>query len=132
MDEDYKYLDETPESFAKSCDLLLRLDDGSGLPAHSHVLARLSGVCAGMLDEGPLSEASTLKKATLPLTDCSRATVINLLTVAYSLQPIVHIDPGTSMTLAGLAHKLDMKVKCTRSRPVRLQCSYQSQQRHDV
>lgn len=40
MDAEYFYLHGTPESFVKSCDVLLKLDDGSELPAHSHYLAR--------------------------------------------------------------------------------------------
>lgn len=33
-----------------SCDILLKLDDGSEIPAHSQILARCSGVFADMLD----------------------------------------------------------------------------------
>lgn len=118
MVEEGDYLGGTPESFAKSCDVLLKLDDGSELPVHSQVLARLSTVCADMLDDGPLSYATASKQATLPLTDCSRDLVINLLTVVYSVQPIEHINIDSCTALAGLAHKLNMKVTCTSSRRV--------------
>ena len=128
MDDDCCYLDGTPETFAKSCDVLLRLDDGSELPAHSQVLARLSNVCASMLDDGPLSGASTSKKTTLPLSDCSKATAINLLAVIYSAQPTQHIESDSAMALASLAHKLDMKVCCISSSRIRQWRLKQSQQ----
>ena len=115
MAEECDYLGDAPKSFAKSCDVLLKLDDGIELPVHSQVLARLSSVCANMLDDGPLSHATPLKKATLPLTDCSRDTVINLLKVIYAVQPDKHIKSDSCTALAGLAHKLDMKVSCTSS-----------------
>ena len=53
----FAYLAEGPEGLVNSCDILLKLDDGTRLPAHSPVLARFSPVFAGMLDEGPLSGA---------------------------------------------------------------------------
>ena len=80
----YTYLNDCPDDFVKSFDVLLKLDDGSKLPAHSQTLARFSGVCAGMLAGGPLSNISASKKATLPLSDCSTATVISLLSVLYA------------------------------------------------
>ena len=91
--------------------MLLRLDDGGELPAHSQILARYSGVFASMLD-GPLSDTSAIKNATVPLSDCSRATAISLLSVLYTgpSQPKEHIKWESSMSIASLAHKLDMKV----------------------
>ena len=110
LGKEYTYLDGTPEGFAKGCDVLL--DDGSELPAHSQILARFSSVCANMLDDGPLSSASTLKKAVLPLTQCSRATAITFLSMLYSTHHFEHIKENrdSSMAIASLAHKLDMEV----------------------
>ena len=45
------YLDWTPEAYIKRCDVLLKLDDGSELPAHAEFLARFSKVCASMMLE---------------------------------------------------------------------------------
>ena len=61
------YLDDTPDSFAQTCDVLLKLDDGSELPAHSQILAQFSSVCADMLNDGLLSGASNLAKAKMVL-----------------------------------------------------------------
>ncbi len=88
MGTKYTYLHGKPESFVNSCDVLLKLDDGSKLPAHSLFLASHSRVCADMLDGGPLSAASALNKIELPLTDCSKDTAISLLKVLYSYQPV--------------------------------------------
>ena len=112
MCDKYSYLNGGPEHFVKVCDVLLKLDDGSELPAHSQMLARSSSGCADMLNDGPLSHASPLKKATLPLTDCSRATVTDLLSVLHSRDATVHIkkDSTGCLAMASLAHKLDMKV----------------------
>ena len=125
----YTYLNDCPDDFVKSFDVLLKLDDDSKLPAHSQTLARFSGVCAGMLAGGPLSNISASKKATLPLSDCSTATVISLLSVLYAppSQPMEHINRESSMAIARLAHKLDMQV--TFPGPVNLRLSSQSEPR---
>ena len=106
------YLADAPEGFAKSCDVLLKLDDGSYLPAHSQVLARSSSVFANMLDDGPLSSALAKAKATVPLSDCSRATAVTLLTGVYSPQhrDFMNKNKQTGIVVASLAHRLNMKV----------------------
>ena len=109
------YVDDAPENFAKSCNVLLKLDDGSELPAHSQILARFSSVCADMHDDdGPLSCASCSKKVHLPLTDCSRATAVSFLSVVYSTQQFEQIKKSKDnrMEIALLAHKLNMEVYC--------------------
>ena len=112
MIKEHTYLADAPEPFVRTCDVLLKLDDGSELPAHSQILCRFSRVFANMLDDGPLSSASTLNKATLPLTHCSRATAISFLSMLYSPQHFEHIQKNrdSSMAMASLAHKLDMQV----------------------
>ena len=112
MDGNLTYLDDCSEEFVRSCDLLLKLDDGSVLPAHSQILARYSGVFASMLDGGPLSDISATKKATVPLSDCSRTAASSLLSVLYTgpCQPMEHIKWESCMLVANVAHKLDIKV----------------------
>ncbi len=113
MTAEYSYLDGLADSFVKSCDVLLKLDDGSRLPAHSQILARFSKVCASMLDEdGPLSSASASNKALLPLTDCSEATATKLLSMLYSPQQYDYLrqDRDSCMAIASLAHDLEMEV----------------------
>ncbi len=113
MGEEYPYFRGAPENFDKSCDVLLKLDDGSNLPTHSQILARYSSVCANMLDdEGPLFSASTSKKANLPLTDYSRPAVISFLSVLYSNQQYEYIKKNrvSCMAIASLAHRLDNEV----------------------
>lgn len=112
MGEEYTYLDGCPDEFVRCSDVLLVLDDGSELPAYSQTLARFSSVCAGMLADGLLSNIGASKKAALPLPDCSRATVISLLSVLHAApsQPTEHITADSSMAIARLAHRLDMKV----------------------
>ena len=65
------YFAEGPKSLASSCDIVLVLDNGVRLPAHSHVLARLSPVFSDMLDEGSLSRASRDSPVEVPLSECS-------------------------------------------------------------
>ena len=91
MQKHYTYLEEYRKSFLKGCDVLLKLDDGTELPTHSHNLARASKVCEAMLDDGVLGGTSTSEKVILPITDCSRATAISLLSALYSRRPIENI-----------------------------------------
>ncbi len=113
MGEECPYLRGAPKCFDKSCDVLLKLDDGSEVPVHSQILARYSSVCANMLDdEGPLSSASVSKQAHMPLTDCSRAAVVSFLSVLYSNQQYEYIKKNrdSCMVIASLAHRLDNEV----------------------
>ena len=113
MGAEHHYFHGLPMVFVRCCNVLLKLDDGSELPAHSQYLARFSSVCAGMLDDdGPLSSASPSKKAHLPLTDCSRTTAVKLMSVLYSTEQHAYIKKNRDccMAVAGLAHKLDMEV----------------------
>ena len=86
MPEDHPYLTEGPKSLLNSCDILLSLDDGTELPAHSQVLARCSSIFANMLDDGPLSCASTTNKVAVPFNDCSREEASKFLSAVYSLR----------------------------------------------
>ncbi len=111
----YNYLNGVPDSYVKRCDVLLKLDDGSELRVHSGTLARFSNVCASMFDDdGPLSSASASEMAHLPLSDCSRATALGLVSELYSPQQYDYLkknmDSEFCMAIASLAHKLDMAV----------------------
>lgn len=113
MTTEYSYLNGVSDIFVNCCDVLLRLDDGSKLPAHTQLLARFSKVCASMLDDdGPLSSASASNKALLPLEDCSKATAIGLLSLVYSTHRYDYLwnNRESCMAIASLAHKLDMEV----------------------
>ena len=102
-----------PDGFEKTFVMLLKLDDGSELPAHSQILARFSTLFTDMLVDGPLVDASPLKKAYVPLTECERETAVSLLSVIYSDQHAgrsQHVTTYSCMAIASLAHKLCMKV----------------------
>ena len=103
--------DHRKASFCNGCDVLMKLDDGSELPAHLQHLARASGLCKAMIDDGVLSGTTTSEKAILPLTDCSRATAIRLLSALYSKWPIQHVTKESWEAISSVAHKLDMKVQ---------------------
>ena len=65
-------------------------------------------------DDGPLSSASASEMAHLPLSDCSRATALGLVSELYSPQQYDYLkknmDSEFCMAIASLAHKLDMAV----------------------
>lgn len=100
----FTYLAEGPEGLVNSCDRLLKLDDGTRLPAHSPVLARFSPVFAGMLDEGPLSGGSAKSKVDVPLSGCSLDEAM-----LYSADPNKHLIASPFATVK-VAHKYGMQV----------------------
>jgi hypothetical protein len=89
---------EGPEDLSDCCDMLLKLDDGSVLPAHSLVLARCSHVLLWHVHQGPLASASAQNKPAVPLMECETNVAIKLLTEASALP------------VAGVARKYGMKV----------------------
>lgn len=78
------HLAEALEGLSDSCDMLLKLDDGSALQAHSPVLARCSPVLLWHVHEGPLASAPAQNKAAVPLMECETNVAIKLLTVVLS------------------------------------------------
>ena len=110
MESTYAYFAEGPKCLVNSCDILLKLDDGTKLPAHSPVLARFSPVFAGLLDGGCLSRASREHKVELPMSGCPREEVISFLSVLYSASPDKRIDQASAISTARLADKLGMQV----------------------
>ncbi len=110
MQCDGEYLKEGPRSLLKSCDIVLQLDDGAELPAHSQVLARCSGVFSDMLDGGPLSSTSPGHRITLPFSDCSKEEAVRFLSPVYSSKPDKHIDEASALSIAKLGHKYGTQV----------------------
>ena len=102
-----------PKSLHQSCDIVLKLDDGTMLPAHSQVLARHSDFFSDMLaidDGGPLSGASASKKITLPLKECTKEVTIKLFSVLYSMKACNYLVDATGFVVARLGHKYGMQV----------------------
>jgi len=110
MEENQVYFAEVSERLINSCDIVLKLDDGTALPAHSQIIARFSHVFADMLDGGPLAGALGSAKVTLPLSDCSKEDALTFLSVIYSLNPRGRIEATSAMSIAKIAHKYGMKV----------------------
>jgi len=63
-----------------------------------------------MLDDGPLSCASGVRKADVPFTECSEDEAISILTILYSASPQTHISGELALSIAKIAHKYGMKV----------------------
>lgn len=110
MEENQVYFAEVSERLVNSCDIVLKLDDGSALPAHSQIIARFSQVFADMLDGGPLAAALGSAKVDLPLSDCSKEDTLTFLSVIYSPNPRRHIEETSALSTARIAHKYGMKV----------------------
>jgi len=114
------YLIGRPAGFGICYDILLRLDDGTELPAHTQMLARHSEMFCNMLheDSGALISASALERTVVPMSDCSRDTAIAFLSVVYSSQLNTEkLDKTSALPTAGLAHKYNMKVSLHLLRP---------------
>ena len=109
MERAFAYLADGPKSLASSCDIVVVLDNGVRLPAHSHVLARLSPVFSDMLDEGPLSRASRDSPVEVPLSECSTDEAIHFLSVLYSVNGSQSTG-AAHLSTARLAHKYGMQV----------------------
>ena len=117
MKDGQLYLTTGPKRLRQSCDILLELDDGTELPAHSQVLAKYSEIFSDMLaveEGGPLFSASASSKIKLPLDDCTEEVAIKFLSVLYSIKPSKYIDEATGFSVARLGHKYGMQV-CLRT-----------------
>jgi len=114
------YLIGGPAGFGTCCDIMLRLDDGTELPAHTQILAWHSEMFCNMLqdDNGALISASALNRVVVPMIDCSRDTATAFLSAVYSSQlKTGKIDETFALPIAILAHKYDMKVSLHLLRP---------------
>ncbi len=113
---EHAHLALRPDSRPQTCDILLRLDDGTTLPVHSRVLAQHSMFFRDMLDlgdAGPLSAASAACKVEVPLSDCPREVASGTLSILYSLPSMSqasHLPKKLLLSIARLGHKFDMKV----------------------
>ena len=103
------YFAEGQKSLASSCDIVLVLDDGVRLPAHSHVLARLLSLFSDMLDEGPLCRASRDSPVEVPLSECSTNEAIHFLSVLYPVNGSKSRG-APHLSTARLAHKYGTQV----------------------
>ncbi len=105
------YLGEGPMTLSQSsCDILLKLDDGNELPAHSQILARFMPVFAGMVEGGHLSGASPTNVVTVPFSECSLVEAGRFLSIVYLGFP-KQIDDASALSIAGLSHKYGCKVR---------------------
>ena len=93
-----------------SCDMLLKLDDGTEMPAHSQVLARCTSVFSGMVDEGPLFIASPKKPVSVPFGECSPEEAGHFLSAVYSVRASELIDEKSALSIAKLSHKYGAEV----------------------
>ena len=112
-----KYLASGPLDLLNSCDVLLKLEDGTELPAHSQVLARCMPVFSGMVDGGPLSQASPANIITVPFGECSSEDAGRFLSAVYSFRAHEHIDEHSAVSVARLSHKYGVEVKMPAAEP---------------
>ena len=113
----------------KTWNVLLKLDDGKLLPAHSLFLALRMPVFARMLgDGGLLASASTLNVVTVPFSGCSLLEARKFLSVVYSHESAErHINDDTNLSIARISHMYEWKVRhltmdCTSLLAVRSPC----------
>ena len=73
-----------PQRLQKSCDVLLKLDDGNKLPAHSLFLAHsMTEFCKMLGNDGPLARASQENVVTIPFSGCSLLEARQFLSAIY-------------------------------------------------
>ena len=106
----HSHFADVPQGLANSCDTILLLDDGTKLPAHAAILARVSGVFSSMLDEGPLAAASRKNMVVVPIYECTEDVLKRLLSIIYTSRYQKDTNESSALSLASLGHKLDMKV----------------------
>ena len=111
MGGDKPYLAAGPVDLQESCDVLLKLDDGTELPVHSHVLARCMSVFSGMVAGGPLSKASAENVVSVPFSECSAEQATRFLSAIYSFKASEYIDNESALSIARLSHKYGVEVR---------------------
>lgn len=105
------YLATGPVDLLESCDVLLKLDDGTELPVHSQVLARCMSVFSGMVAGGPLSKASSENVVSVPFNECSAEEATRFLSAIYSFSASEYIDNRSALSIARLSHNYGVEVR---------------------
>ncbi len=78
---DAPYLRDRSESFVESADVILKLDSGDRLPAHSVVLSLHSDILSDMLS---LNRSGVSHVQVLPFPDCTLDAALTLLDCIYA------------------------------------------------
>ena len=111
MGSSQPYLAQGPTDLLESCDVLLKLDDGTELPVHSQILARCMSVFSGMVATGgPLSKASADNVISVPFNDCSMEDASLFLSAVYSSRALEHLQKS-ALSNARLSHKYGGEVR---------------------
>ena len=110
MERVHDYLTQGPDDLLELCDVLLKLDDGTELPAHKLILAQRISVFYGMVAEGPLSKATVENVVSVPFSECSLEEAEHFLAALYSPRPEKCIDSRFAAPIARLSHKYGLKV----------------------
>ena len=113
---EHTYLALKPDSPPQTCDVSLKLDDGTILPVHSRVLAQYSPVFRDMFDLGDDEHPSAATAATredLPFTDCPKEVATGFLSILYSAPETSEasvLSKELLLSIARLGDKFNMKV----------------------
>ncbi|CAL8465135.1 g4670 [Coccomyxa elongata] len=102
---DAPYLRDRPESFVKSADVILKLDSGDTLPAHSALLSFHSNVLSDVLS---LNTSGDSRFHVLPLPDCTLYAALSLLYYIYAGCAADRISVEAPEAVTKLAHKFGM------------------------
>lgn len=102
---DAPYLSNRPESFEKSADVILKLDSGDTLPAHSTLLSFHSDVFSDMLS---LNRCEESRFQVLPFPDCTLDAALSLLQCIYARCGRYRFNVQGGELVAELAHKFGM------------------------
>ncbi|CAL5225856.1 g8639 [Coccomyxa viridis] len=105
MGSSHPYFAKGQRNPLESCDILLKLDDGTELPAHIQVLARCMPIFDDMLAGGPLAKASMTNVVRVPFSDCSLEEARHFLAAIYSIEASEYIDERSALSRARLSHK---------------------------
>ena len=100
---DAPYLRNRPETFVHSADVILKLDSGDRLPAHS---ALLSDVLSDMLS---LNRSGESHVQVLPFPDCTLDAALTFLNCIYASCKGEMVSVEGAKTVAVLANKFGMK-----------------------
>ncbi|BDA50735.1 hypothetical protein COCOBI_16-4130 [Coccomyxa sp. Obi] len=99
------YLSNRPKSFVDSADVILKLDSGDTLPAHSALLSFHSDVLSDMLS---LSRSGDSRVQVLPFPDCTLDAALTLLKYIYARYGEERITVEGAETVIVLANKFGM------------------------